>query len=630
MRIFNKYTQVAISIFSLSILCYTQVASAAFISPLRSKKGMVVSANPLASEAGLEMLRQGGNAVDAAVATTFAISVVEPFSAGIGGGGFLLLHQAKTSEMKALDFRERAPIKATRNMYLDAQGKVRPNASINGHLAVATPGTVAGMYEVHRLYGKLPWREVVKPAIALAQDGFIISRQVTPRSLQAYENRKQTMLANPAARAIFTRKGDFYQPGERLVQRDLAGTLQQIARNPQSFYTGNIAKAIASDMAKNGGLITLADLKSYKPIWRTPVCGNFRKSRVCSMPPPSSGGVHLLQILNIIGDTDFKALGWHHPDALHLITEAMKIAYADRSQFLGDPDFVKVPVQQLISPAYAKMRRAEISMDKAKPSTQVKPADNQTLQRFSQTKQETSRGGEGETRGGGEGERGRNQQHPPHPSALSPHTRRPCPHTRRPCLPHESTETSHLTVVDEQRNAVSLTFTVNLGFGAGVVASGTGIVLNNEMDDFAIAPGVPNAFGLVGNDANAIAPRKTPLSSMTPTIVTENRRLRLAAGSPGGSTIITQVLQIVLNVLEYNMDVGAAVSAPRIHHQWLPDELRIEPWGLDTLTLQDLRRRGQNIKQTNPWGNANAIAVTSDGTLEGAADPRGEGSPRGF
>jgi gamma-glutamyltranspeptidase / glutathione hydrolase len=404
MGIFNKYTRVAISIFSLSVVCYTQVASAAFISPLRSKKGMVVSANPLASEAGLEMLRKGGNAVDAAVATTFAISVVEPFSAGIGGGGFLLLHEAKTNEMKALDFRERAPIKATRNMYLDAQGKVRPNASINGHLAVATPGTVAGMYELHRRYGKLPWREVVKPAIALAQDGFIISRQVTSRSLQTYENRKQTILANPAARAIFTRRDDFYQPGERLVQRDLGRTLEQIARNPQSFYTGNIAKAIASDMAKNGGLITLADLKSYKPIWRTPVCGNFRKYRVCSMPPPSSGGIHLLQILNIIGDTDLKALGWHHPDALHLMAEAMKIAYADRSQFLGDPDFVKVPVQQLISLAYAKMRRAEISMDRAKPSTEVKPAEDRILQRFSQTQQE----------------RGRNQQYSLPLSPLSP------------------------------------------------------------------------------------------------------------------------------------------------------------------------------------------------------------------
>lgn len=610
MHIVAKSTRVAIAILSFSILFSGQVGSAAFTAPLRSKKGMVVSAHPLASEAGVSMLSKGGNAVDAAVATTFAISVVEPFSAGIGGGGFLMMHSEKTGEMKALDFRERAPLKATKNMYLDAQGKVRPNASINGYLAVATPGTVAGLYEVHRRYGKLSWQEVVKPAIALAQDGFTLSQMVTSRSLPAYENRKQIILNNPAAREIFTRNNEFYQPGERLVQRDLARTLKAIAQNPRSFYTGTIAHAIASDMSKNGGLITLEDLKAYKPIWRSPVCGNFRKAKICSMPPPSSGGVHLLEILNIIGDTNLKAWGWHHPNALHLMVEAMKIAYSDRSKYLGDPDFVKVPVEQLLSSAYAKTRRQQINMEVAKPATEIKPVDEKTLQQFSQT--DTQRWGENMTR---------------------------LPHQflRKNVTRYESPETSHLTVVDEQRNAVSLTFTINLGFGAGVVTPGTGIVLNNEMDDFAVAPGVPNAFGLIGNAANAlaqlansIAPRKTPLSSMTPTIVTENNRLRMATGTPGGSTIITQVLQVVLNVLEYNMDVGAAVSAPRIHHQWLPDELRVEPWGLDALTLAELRRRGHKIKESNPWGNANAIAVTADGTLEGAADPRGGGSPKGL
>jgi gamma-glutamyltranspeptidase / glutathione hydrolase len=581
MVIVAKFQQVAIAVFSLSVILGSQVASAALTLPLRSKKAMVVSANPLASEAGILMLRKGGNAVDAAVATTFAISVVEPFSAGIGGGGFLLMHSGKTGEIKALDFRERAPLKASRDMYLDAQGKVRPNASLNGYLAVATPGTVAGMYEVHRRYGKLPWQEVVKPAIALAKYGFIISPQVSWRSLPQYENRKQEILNNPAARAIFTRNGEFYQPGERLVQRDLATTLAAIAQNPQSFYTGQIAQAIADDMVKNRGLITLADLKAYKSIWRTPVCGNFRQAKICSMPPPSSGGVHLLQILNIIGDADLKSWGWHHPDSLHLMVEAMKIAYADRSQYLGDPDFVKVPVQQLLSPAYAKKRRQEINMQKAQPSTKVKPINPAGINKLN---------------------------------------------VRR----DESTETSHLNVVDEERNAVSLTFTVNYGFGSGVVTPGTGILLNDEMDDFAVAPGVPNVFGLVGNEANAIAPRKTPLSSMTPTIITENGRLRMVVGTPGGSTIITQGLQIILNVLTYNMDVGSAVSVPRIHHQWLPDELRVEFWGLDTLTLQDLRRRGHKIQETEPWGNANAIVVTGDGTLEGAADPRGEGFPRGF
>lgn len=575
MPMITKTKHLIISFISLAAILTSQAVSATITPPLRSKRGMVVSASPLASEAGLLMLKKGGNAVDAAVATTFAISVVEPFSAGIGGGGFLLFHSQKTGEIKALDFRERAPIKATKNMYLDAKGKVRPGASITGYLAVATPGTVAGMYEVHRRYGKLPWREVIKPGIALAKNGFIISDRVAWRSSPAYEIRKQAILKNPAAKKIFTRNGEYYQPGEKLIQTDLAKTLEAISENPQSFYRGKIAETIASDMKKNGGLITIEDLKQYQAIWRNPVCGNFRKSKICSMPPPSSGGVHLLQMLNMIGDTDLKSWGWHHPDAIHLIIEIMKIAYSDRAEYLGDPDFVKVPISQLISPAYAQKRRQEINMKMATPSTAIKP-EIKTLKN------------------------------------------------------HESTETSHLNVVDADRNAVSLTFTINLGFGAGIVTPGTGIVLNNEMDDFAVAPGVPNAFGLVGKEANSIAPKKTPLSSMTPTIITENNRLRMVVGASGGSTIITQVLQIILNVLESKMDVGTAIFVPRIHHQWLPDELRVEAWGLDALTAEDLRRRGHKIRETRPWGNANAITVTENDTLEAAADPRGDGSPKGY
>jgi gamma-glutamyltranspeptidase / glutathione hydrolase len=596
-----RVTQVSITAVSLSIFFSSQftsqITSAAFPAPLRSKQGMVTSAHPLASDAGLQMLKKGGNAVDAAVATTFTISVVEPFAAGIGGGGFLLIHHGKTGKIEALDFRERAPIKASRNMYLDTQGKVRENLSTNGHLAVATPGTVAGLYEVHRKYGKLPWREVVQPAITIAKDGFILAPKVTPRSITAQESRKKVILANPAARKIFTRNGDYYQPGEKLVQRDLAQTLTEISRNPQSFYTGVIAKAISSDMAKNGGIITLQDLKTYKPIWRNPVCGDFRNNRICSMPPPSSGGVHLLQILNIIGTTDLKALGWHNPDALHLLVEAMKIAYADRTKLLGDPDFVKVPVEQLISPAYAKLRRQQIDMQRAKPSSEVKPADT-GLNSKSQIPNVKTR------------------------YIASLQIQNP--------KSYESLETSHLNVIDAQRNAVSLTFTINTGFGAGVVAEGTGILLNNEMDDFAVAPGIPNSYGLVGSEANAISPRKTPLSSMTPTIITENGKLRMVTGAAGGSTIITQVLQIVLHVLEYKMDAGTAVSIPHIHHQWLPDELRVEPFGMDTMTLQELRRRGQNIVEKPVWGNANLILVNPDNSLEGTTDARGEGEARGF
>jgi len=567
----------AVAVFAIFVsfaLGCNEPALAAFEQPLHSQHAMVVSAEPLASEAGLSVLRQGGNAVDAAVATTFAISVVEPYAAGIGGGGFLLMRSSQ-GEIKALDFRERAPLRATRNMYLDTQGKVRRNASIDGYLAVGVPGTVAGLAQVHRQYGRLPWQTVVAPAIRLAQDGFV----VTEPFVKIAQVRKEVILNNPGARQVFTHNGAMYEVGERLVQQDLARTLKAIAKNSRSFYTGDIARAIARDMAKNGGLVALEDLKSYKPIWRTPLCGTFRQAQICSMPPPSSGGVDLLEILNIIGDTDFKSLGWHNPDALHLMVEAMKIAYADRSNILGDPDFVKVPVAALTSRAYAATRRQEIQMDRARPSSEVKPVSKETLQRFSQS---------------------------------------------------ESPDTSHLTVVDEQRNAVSLTFTVNYSFGSGVVVPGTGVLLNDEMDDFAAAADVPNVYGLVGGDANAIAPRKTPLSSMAPTIVTENNRLRLATGSPGGSTIITTVLQIVLNVLEYGMNAGSAVSAPRLHDQWLPEQLRVEPFGLDVATLEDLRRRGHHISEQSPWGNANAIVVRPDGSLEGAADPRGEGSPRGY
>ncbi|XZN91446.1 MAG: gamma-glutamyltransferase [Microcoleus sp.] len=553
--------------------CQQQLQQPPKFQQQHSKQGIAVSAHPLASDAGLLVLQQGGNAVDAAVATALAISVVEPFSAGIGGGGFLLLRRAQAGTVQALDFRERAPKRATRDMYLDKQGKVRPRASLDGHLAAGIPGTVGGLYTVHREYGKLPWANLVAPAIALAENGFPVSSRFT----KAVKLRQNAIDNNQAAREVFTRSGVLYKPGELLVQRDLARTLRQIATEPQSFYRGKIARAIASDMAKNGGLITLEDLKNYTPIWRNPVCGNFRTYQICAMSPPASGGVHLLQILNMIGDTDLKTMGRKNPDTLHLLAESMKIAYADRAEYLGDPDFVSVPVKALTSKNYGRWRRSQIQ-SQAKPAREVKAVDAQTLSR----------------------------------------------------LVSESPETTHLTVVDTERNVVSLTFTVNGGFGAGAVAAGTGILLNNEMDDFAAAPGVPNLFGLVGGDANAIASGKTPLSSMTPVIVTENGKFRLAVGSPGGSTIITTVLQILLNVLVYDMNVGEAVSAPRIHHQWLPDRLMLERGGFDGATLDQLRRRGHQIQQRESWGNANAIVVTPDDSLEGAADPRSEGVARGF
>ncbi|MGC9504776.1 gamma-glutamyltransferase [Baaleninema sp.] len=557
----------------VGLLWLPNSAGAAFPEPERSETAMVVSAHPLASEAGREMLERGGNAVDAAVATTFAISVVEPFSAGIGGGGFLLRYDAETQQVTSLDFRERAPLAATETMYLDESGEPIDRSSLDGHRAAGVPGTVAGMYDVHQRYGSLPWETVVQPALTLAQDGFPVSR----RFVRAVERRREMLLSNPAATAAFTRNGEFYAVGDTLVQTDLAATLERIATDPESFYTGDIARAIAADMDANGGLVTMEDLAAYRPVWRDPVCGPFRQVRVCAMAPPSSGGVHLLQILNILGDTEIESWGWHHPDALHLLVEAMRVAYADRAEYLGDPDFVEVPVAELTSPDYAELRRESIDPERATPSSEVKPADEETLRRL-----------------------------------------------------RESRETSHLTVVDGDRNAVSLTFTVNGGFGAGVVAAGTGILLNNEMDDFSIAPGVPNLYGLVGGEANAIEAGKTPLSSMTPTIVTENGRLRMALGAPGGSTIITTVLQVLLNVVLYDMDAGEAVAAPRLHHQWLPDRVIVERWGFDAATTEALENRGHELTVWDGWGNANAVVVTPEGTLEGAADPRGEGIALGF
>ena len=579
---------------------------AAFPRPARSKQGMVASAHPAATQAGVEILKQGGNAIDAAVATTLAISVVEPFSAGIGGGGFMLLKMGNKN-VESLDFRERAPQKATRDMYLDAQGKVRPNASLEGHLAAGVPGTIAGLAAAHRQYGKLPWAVVVAPAIRLARSGFIVSEIYTEQA----KSKQKLLASNPAARAIFTRNGQPLQPGERLIQRDLARTLIAVARNPQDFYTGSIARQIDRDMRLNKGLITLTDLKTYKPLWRQPVCGDFRTYRVCSMAPPSSGGVHLLQILNMIGTTDLAAKGWHSPDTLHLLIESMRIAYADRSKYLGDPLFTKVPVAALINPAYAAQRRLEIKPDIARLSTSVSPAAPEVIEKFNLVIPQSRPT---------EGSRGALPQ--PQPPGNLTRNVQPLP---------ESSETSHLTVVDRERNVVSLTFTVNYRFGAGVVVPGTGILLNDEMDDFAAAPGVANVFGLIGGEANAIAPGKTPLSSMTPTIVTDkDGKFRLAMGAPGGSTIITTVLQILLNVLEYKMDVGSAVAAGRIHHQWFPDKVGVDPWGFDAATLAELRRLGHAIEPRSYWGNANAIQQLPDGRLEGAADPRGEGIASGF
>lgn len=589
----------------MSLSLASRSALAAFVRPEKSQEAMVVSAHPLATAAGVAMLRRGGNAVDAAVATAFAIAVVEPFSAGLGGGGFALIHQnspASNSQtvspsspsqseangtITALDFRERAPSGASRDLYRDSVGEVDGNLSRVGHLAVGVPGTVAGLKAMHDRHGNLSWFQVIQPSIVMAAQGFPVS----DRLQTAIRASQESLSQNPAAAAIFLPTGEPPKLGTIFQQVDLATTLRQIARNPESVYRGEIAAAIAQDMATHNGLISRKDLASYQPIWREPVCGPFsikapadsppETYQVCSMPPPSSGGVHLLQMLNLLGDVEsLKTKGWHHPDSLHLLAEVMKIAYADRAEHLGDPDFVDVPVAALINPSYSNTRRTEINPERARSPQEVKAADRAMLERYRQLQ--------------------------------------------------ESKDTTHLTVVDRDRNAVSLTFTINGRFGAGVVAAGTGIILNNEMDDFAIAPGVPNLYGLVGGEANAVAPGKTPLSSMTPTIVLQEGEFRLAVGAPGGSTIITTVLQAILNVLVYDLDAGAAIAAPRLHHQWLPETLRLERWGFDQLTLDDLESRGHKLEQRSGWGNGNLIQARPDGMLEGAADPRGEGSAQGF
>jgi gamma-glutamyltranspeptidase/glutathione hydrolase len=555
--------------------------------PARSTAGMAATAHPLATDAAVEILRAGGNAVDAAIAATFAISVVEPFSAGLGGGGFAVVLDARSGAVDALDFREKAPARATRDMFLGADGRVAPGRSVDGWLSVAVPGTVPGLLALHKKHGKLPWARLVAPAIRLATDGFVVGA----RFVEDFAWRKEAMTREPATRKVFMKRDDAGQDapfvvGDRLVQKDLATTLQTLAKQPRALQDGPLAKAIAAAMREHDGLIDEADLKAYAPTWRQPLCGPYKDLTLCTMPPPSSGGVHLLQILRLLDGTDLAAAGWHDVDALHRLIEAMRIAYADRAVWLGDPAFVDVPVAALTSAEYAARRRKDIASKKARKADEVAAGT---------------------------------------PVQLGLPANTPVP----PMKPRpEGQHTSHLTVVDGDRNAVSLTFTVNYGFGSGVVVDGTGILLNDEMDDFAAAPGVPNSYGLVGGEANAVAPGKIPLSSMTPLIATKGGRFFMTAGAPGGSTIITTTLQTVIHVVDYGMDAQMAVGVPRIHQQHRPEATRIEKAGLDPATRRLLEGRGHTFQESADWGNAMCI-VERDGVLQGGADPRGEGAARG-
>ncbi len=554
---------------------------AAAAAPAQAPRGMVVSSQVDASRAGLAMLERGGNAIDAAVATAFALAVTQPMSTGIGGGAFALIRLA-TGEVIALDCRETAPAAATRDMFV--QPGVEKGASLYGPLAVATPGLVAGLAELQARYGSLPLAEVLEPAIRLAREGFAIG----PYHAQRLEQVRAMGLPDEfpeTGRIQFPPDGEPIRPGWPLVQRDLADTLASIAvQGPAIFYRGAIAERIAAEMQQRGGLLSREDLASYTPKWRKPILGSYRDLEVLSFPPPSSGGVALLEMLNVLEGFDLAALGSGSSASIHRIAEAMKLAFADRNSLLGDADFVPVPVDELTSKAYAQRQRARINP----------PFWERSL--FSW----------------GRGE-----------SAIT---------VEGPGLPLEDSGTTHLSTADAAGNAVSLTETINTPFGSGLTVPGTGVLLNNEMDDFSVAPNVPNAYGLVDTRGqNSIAPGKRPLSSMTPTFLQKDGKLVMVTGSPGGPRIITTTLLTVLNVVDYRMDVQEAVSAPRFHHQWLPDQLLVEP-EIPADVLESLRARGHTVERGDEhWSSAEAIVVDPlTGWFSGGSDPRRDGLAVGF
>lgn len=534
-------------------------------------KAMVVAAHPLAAEVGHQILEKGGNAVDAAIATQFALAVVYPGAGNIGGGGFMVSRMAN-GEIAALDYREKAPLKGSKNMYLDADGNAIPSASRRGHLASGVPGTVAGHTAAFEKYGSLSWAELVQPAIDLAANGW----PLTPAEARGLNSNREAFLEYNTIRPDFfiAPEEQPWAEGDTVKNEELAATLTRIRDlGKDGFYKGVTADLIVAEMERGKGIISLEDLASYEAIWREPIRGEYKNYEFISMPPPSSGGIALAQLLNAVEDLPLKESGFHSMAAIHAMVEAERRAYADRASHLGDADFYDVPLSDLLSKTYSQERMKSFDLNKSSKSEDIKAGVFQVA---------------------------------------------------------ESMETTHLSVVDAQGNAVSVTTTLNGGMGSKVFVGGAGFLLNNEMDDFSIKPGFPNMFGLVGGEANAIAPRKRMLSSMTPTILTKNGELFMVVGTPGGSTIITSVFQTILNVIEFDMGMQEAVNAPRFHHQWLPDVVRFERNGLDSLTLVSLRKMGHDMQPTGNMGRVDAILVLPDGRLEGGADPRGEDAARGF
>jgi gamma-glutamyltranspeptidase/glutathione hydrolase len=540
--------------------------------PVRARHGMVVSVHHLAADAGVHVLEEGGNAVDSAVATGFALAVVHPVAGNLGGGGFMLIRN-HTGKATFIDYREKAPLAATSDMYLDAKGDVVPNASVLGYRSIATPGSVAGLVYAERKYGRLGLKRVMAPAIELARDGFPLSEQ------EAHELTDSDLTKFADSKHTFQRDGDFYKAGEIFRQPVLAATLERIARNPEDFYHGKMAQQLVDDLKKGGALITLDDLAHYTVAEREPLVDTFHNFTVISAPPPSSGGVVLLEALNILEGYDLAQLGDRSVAAMHLTIEAWRRAYMDRSDYLGDPDYNRIPVAELTQKKYAAAWRDSILPDRASPSA--------TLQR---------------------------------PAGFVPPAATTAGH-RGP----ESEDTTHYSVVDSEGNAVAVTTTLNNGFGSHVTAGSLGFLLNDEMDDFASKPGVPNMFGLIQGPANAIAPSKRPLSSMAPTIVLEDGKLRYVLGSPGGARIITTVGNILLSAAEGGLNIQESVDAPRYHHQYLPDNLYLEP-GFSPETIAGLRAMGYTVViSSRHWSDGECIAVDPEtGELLGGQDHRGQ------
>jgi len=565
---------------------YTAVvlpACAEGLRPVHAKKAMVVSVHQEASQVGADIMRQGGNAVDAAVATGFALAVVHPAAGNIGGGGFMLLRQAN-GEVHFLDFRERAPKAASRDMYLDAQGNVVPKASLIGYKAIGVPGSVAGLLYAQEHWGKLPLKTVMEPAIRLARDGVRLTYE------EAQSMHDEDLGKYPDSSRIFQRNGKFYEPGEIFRQPELARTLERIAANPKGneFYKGALARELAAEIQRGGGLITAEDLAEYEVKERSPIRGTYRGYEIFSAPPPSSGGITMIEALNILEGYDLSKLGNRSADAIHVTTEAFRRAFLDRAELLGDPDFAQIPVAQLIDKKYAEGWRRSLDP--------VRASDSKELRRPA-----------------GFGELDRSA------GAHKPYTGR------------ESNNTTHYSVVDPEGNAVAVTTTLNESFGSAVTAGKLGFLLNDEMDDFTSKPGVPNGYGLIQGEANAIAPGKRPLSAMAPTIVLKDGKLFLVLGSPGGPRIISTVANVLMGVVDYGLDIQQAVNAPRFHHQWQPDEIDVERNGFSPDTLKLLEARGHKIKTQGYWSDGECIAVDpKSGDLLGAPDGRNGGKAAGY